>query len=426
MTDTLSLADDGPEGERRSPVSLRVVYSPDEAAVGKTVEFAGAKTVLIGREVSSGLQINDARVSKLHARLIATEDHLSFADAGSSNGTFLNGAIEARGRLHHSDVLRVGDTILVLEPRELRSETLSARVDEAALSDLSVLVLGETGTGKELLARRIHEASGRTGAFVPLNCATLPKDLVTAELFGHAKGAFSGADTARPGLFRAADSGTLFLDEIGDLPVETQPALLRALEERKVRPVGTDHEIAVDVRVVAATHVDLDGAVAERRFRTDLLGRLAHVVLRVPPLRARRWEILSLAREFGPSLRLSPNAAEGLLLWQFPRNVRELRAIIESVALFVKEEPVVHLSDISERIPDAARIVQARKKASASPPRPTGKPLPAKRRDEVERLLAEHQGNVTAVARELGKPRAQVYRWLLSLGIDVESFRPKA
>src|SRR5262249_54893904 len=158
-----------------------------------------------------------------------------------------------------------------------------------------MLIQGETGTGKEVLAQAIHGASGRSGAFVPVNCATLPADLAAAELFGHERGAFSGANNARPGLFRAANGGTLFLEEVGDLPLPLQPTLLRALQEGRVRPVGSEREVTVDVRVVAATHVDLERAVEAGGFRSDLLGRLAHVVTTLRPLRERRREILALA-----------------------------------------------------------------------------------------------------------------------------------
>jgi transcriptional regulator with GAF, ATPase, and Fis domain len=163
-------------------------------------------------------------------------------------------------------------------------QELREQIGRAATSRFPILLLGETGTGKELSARSIHEQSGRPGGFVPLNCATLSRELAGAELFGHARGAFSGATNARPGLFRSADAGTLFLDEIGDLPLELQAAFLRVLEEGKVRPLGADQEVPVDVRVLSATHVDLELAVVNNLFRSDLLARLAHVVLRMPPL----------------------------------------------------------------------------------------------------------------------------------------------
>jgi transcriptional regulator with GAF, ATPase, and Fis domain len=244
-------------------------------------------------------------------------------------------------------------------------------------------------------------------------------------LFGHARGAFSGANAARPGLFRSAEGGTLFLDEIGDLPLDLQPALLRALEERKIRPVGADHEVAVDVRVLAATHVDLEQAVRARTFRADLYARLAHVILKLPPLRDRRDEVLALAAQFAPSLRFTTNAAEALLLWHWPHNIRELRALLEVQQLLNQRQGLVRSSDLAERIPAAAERIHNRRTNSAARTE-SGPPEhhpSAALRTQLLQLFKTHDGNVSKIATELGKPRAQVYRWLKAVGLEAAALR---
>jgi transcriptional regulator with GAF, ATPase, and Fis domain len=407
---------------RRDEFALSVVFSPDSGAVGKRLVLNRSQTLFIGRDSSGGFSVNDGRMSKLHLLIASTKTEVTCADAGSTNGTFVNGLPPTTVPLCHGDIIRAGDTLFVLSLRDQMAEVQESAALVAG-TGFPVLLQGETGTGKELVARSIHQKSGRAGPFVPLNCATLPRELAAAELFGHVRGAFSGAANARPGLFRAAAGGTLFLDEIGDLPLEIQPAFLRVLEERTVRPVGADQEVSVDARLLAATHVDLENAVRTNAFRADLLARLAHVVLRLPPLRERRADLLSLAQEFSPGIRFSANAAEALLLWNWPRNVRELRAVVEVAALLAQEE-VVSLRSIRDRVPEAADRVHARQREPSGGDGEPGAPHPlVDRRERLRSLFEAHQGNVSKVAEELGKPRAQVYRWLKALGLDADQFR---
>lgn len=425
MTDTIEGADESIAlSSRRSVCALRVVYSPDHAALGTSLELSRKRSLFVGREVPSGLTINDERMSKSHFLVVCPGADFECADVGSTNGTFVDGAIVKTARLVHGSVIRAGNTLFVVSFADpARDVTDSAT--RVAPTAMPVLLQGETGTGKDVLARAIHAQSGRTGPFVPLNCATLSRELLAAELFGHARGAFSGASIARPGLFRSAEGGTLFLDEIGDLPLDLQPALLRALEERKVRPVGADQEIAVDARVLAATHVDLAQAVQARGFRADLYARLAHIILRLPPLRERRDEVLSLAAQFAPSLRFSPNAAEALLLWHWPHNIRELRALLEVQVLLNQRQGLVRSSDLNERIPAAAeRIRNRRPSAAASAESGPPEPHPsAALRVRLLALFETHDGNVSKIAAELGKPRAQVYRWLKAAGLEAAALR---
>ncbi|HET6334477.1 MAG TPA: sigma-54 dependent transcriptional regulator, partial [Polyangiales bacterium] len=230
---------------------------------------------------------------------------------------------------------------------------------KVADTESSVLITGESGTGKEIAARALHAHSRRkNGPFVAINCAAVPEPLLEAELFGHDKGAFTDAKAARPGLFKQADGGTLFLDEIGDMPLSLQPKLLRALEQRSVRPLGSQHEVAFDTRVIAATHRDLASATTEGSFREDLYYRINVIELNMPALHARGSDVLLLAqhfvREFATRAKkavkgLSPGAAERLLAYVWPGNVRELRNCIErAVALTQFEE--ITVDDLPERI----------------------------------------------------------------------------
>lgn len=394
--------------------TLTVLQSPDSDA--GTCPLARTEALTIGREAEQGLKLADARISRAHLRIVwePRANGFRYADLDSTNGTFVNGSRSKGGVLNDNDVLRIGDTLLLFALTS--KDEGSALTLRARRSELPVLILGETGVGKERLARAIHDQSGRNGSFTPVNVATLPVELVAAELFGHARGAFSGATGARAGLFRAAQGGTLFLDEVADLAREAQPALLRALQERRIRPVGTDSEVPIDVRIIAATNVDLEGAVRAGHFREDLLARLEHLVVRLLPLRKRRHEILALARSFAPNLELSAGAAEALLLWDWPRNVRELRAVMEALALRELAGCPVRAADLRERVPTAGLVIERPTNEAMAPPedRP---------RDALVEALEKHRGNVAATARELGKPRSHVYRWVRHFGLSNERFR---
>jgi DNA-binding NtrC family response regulator len=289
-----------------------------------------------------------------------------------------------------------------------------------AKTGLPVLITGETGTGKEVVAKLIHGESGRPGPFVAVNCAALPKELVTSELFGHTRGAFSGAAAARPGLFRAAEQGTLFFDEIGDMPLETQPSLLRALQESAIRPVGTEREIQVDVRVLAATHADLKQKVDDGTFRQDLYARLAKSVCVLPPLRERPLELLPLARKFaeeaGRTLNISAEAAEALLCGRFPLNIRELQSVIQ---LFCSTEPIDKPLEWDFLYEHKVDLFDDPLKGPNS--RATT-PVDA---NDIEAVLSAEGGNVSTVARKLGISRWMLYRKFKALGIDPESYRTK-
>ncbi len=403
-----------------------VVLSPDLASVGRAAAFSG-ESLLFGRDVAGpGLSLADPSMSRLHARCIwdGRMGSPRVSDAGSRNGVFVNGQRVEGALLGHGDVIRIGETLLVYRDEDAY-ERACERASAVACSDLTVLLQGETGTGKEVFARRIHEASGRRGKFVPVNCAAIPRELVAAELFGHTERAFSGARSARKGLVLAAAHGTLLLDEIGDCPSEVQTALLRMLQEKAVRPVGGDDELAVDVRVVAATHCDLGQLVARGSFRADLYARLSQFTIALPPLRERRHELLELAhvfaREVGATLQVSVDAAEALLAWSWPFNLRELQSLVRALVVVRGQAALLDLAYLAEHHAQIAAVVGDRTPAEA--PGQSAPLRPQHERQRLRELLDQHGGNVSKVAEALGKPRAQIYRWMEALGLSPGQFR---
>ncbi|HZW90014.1 MAG TPA: sigma 54-interacting transcriptional regulator [Myxococcaceae bacterium] len=382
----------------------------------------------------------DRYASNQHLLARATPEGFIVSDEGSTNGTFVDGRRLAPGeeRLVESGLLEVGHTFfhlrtdvrgtrdaatdadpedpLTFQPEFAMSLTAAGRLVRRAHD---MLITGESGVGKEVLARWLHRISGRKGPLVAVNCAAVPEHLLEDELFGHVKGAFSGAVGDRPGLLRAAHQGTLLLDEVGDMPAPLQAKLLRVIEDRRVRPVGSEEEVQVDVQIIAATHRDLRSLVDEGRFREDLLARLGLLPLRVPPLRARREDLGVLIRRVVKELprglervRFELDALRMLLLHSWPLNVRELRrALLAAIDLAGPDErePVLvgpqHLPPALERTaapPSASRLSEEDRELRA----------------RLVTLLARHRGNVAAVAREMGRPRTGVQRLMARLGVD--------
>ncbi len=324
----------------------------------------GARAVSTGDELTIGtaegveLRLADASVSRHHCTLRATERGLELRDLGSTNGTFVGETEIVRGFVPHGGRVRVGKTTLAItilgDEIEQRLATedrfgdligaspvmrrMYAILERCATSDATVLIDGETGTGKELVAEAIHHASPRRDQpFVVVDCGALPRQLTESELFGHVRGAFTGADTDRTGAFEAAGGGTIFLDEIGELALELQPLLLRALESRTIRRVGTNQQRSIDVRVVAASHRDLRIEVNARRFRPDLFYRLNVLRVTVPSLADRVDDIPVLAAHFWKTFRPDRDMPEeirtNLARQRWPGNVRELRNAVERAAL---------------------------------------------------------------------------------------------
>jgi DNA-binding NtrC family response regulator len=345
------------EGRRRTGIIIAL----RNVSTGEVLQLGTRYRWLLGSDPSCELRIVDPFVSGTHCLLERREDgSLRVRDRDSRNGTFVDGNHVEGAVLRVGSYLTVGRTTLIAvsnvasnngEPRRalemLRGRDPSIRmpIDQAmraAQSDCSVLIVGETGTGKDLIARLVHEHSRHAeGPFVAVNCGAIPRELIASELFGHDRGAFTGATEGRDGYFVEANGGTLFLDEIGELPLELQPHLLRVLETRRVRRVGGQSDRLVDVRIVAATNRTAELAGENARLRSDLYHRLATVVLSLPPLRERMSDLVELveamleelAPDFGVK-RMSEDGWNALASYSWPGNVRELRhAVARAVAL---------------------------------------------------------------------------------------------
>ncbi len=397
------------------------------------------KPLVLGRGPDADIRIRDPRLSRHHARVEPRGSAGWAVDLNSSHGTFLNGRnLSGAGQgeaVRRGSVLRVGDTFLLVVadaelyrgvPRRVSGKHLGLARDILAGPTLvqtwdqatrvaslphAVLVLGESGSGKENIARIVHVSYGR-GPFVGINVAAIPEGLFEAELFGHERGAFTGAVGSRIGAFREADGGVLFLDEIGDLRMDLQAKLLRAIDLQRVRPVGGSKDIEVDVRLVAATSTAIQDAVTQGKFRRDLYYRLSGTVLCVPPLRERPDDVVLLAldvlaqSEHGHTL--SPGVVEALLMSSWEGNVRQLRhaimhAMAEAVSADRKEIIAQDLPSLDVNRGDAG-----------------GGPLTEER---IRGALRRTNGVVTKAAALLGVSRAALYKRCKRMGIGMEELR---
>jgi hypothetical protein len=448
------------DGTRRAPLLFVVLEADRPLARGARYSLVGVKTVTLGRGLardawrSDDGHVLDLRVpgkwmSARHASLRAVGEEWIVEDAGSRNGTFINGRRVSSGVLRDGDVLEVGRVFLMvrgapatdgpiardedasvpLAPFGLRTllpeleEEYVALARVAQRSAVPILFLGPTGSGKEVLAREVHSQSGRAGPFVPVNCGALPPTLVESLLFGHVKGAFSGAERDEPGLLRSADRGTLLLDEVGDLPASSQATLLRVLQEQEVVPVGSTRATKVDVRIISATHKPLHALIETGSFRADLLARLKGYTHRLLPLHERMADfgvlladvLKQIGRGRASELTLTPDAARALLSYEWPHNIRELYQTMASmIALGAGHLLEAHHLP-HELIPGAPPSPEVAADSTAS----DGLAL----RDRLVVLLHEHRGNVTAVARAMGKGPTQIHRWTRRLQIDLEAYR---
>jgi DNA-binding NtrC family response regulator len=408
-------------GAARFRCQLVVIDGPDR---GRACRL-GAAPVVVGTAAESDLVLSDDRVSARHLSIAADAGRFVARDLGSTNGTWYEGSRLGEAVLAPGATVLVGKSALRIEPEaqpldvvpsqarrfgELVGESLAMRevfavLEKVAGTDVTVLIEGETGTGKELAARALHDTSARRkAAFVAVDCGALPETLLDSELFGHVRGAFTGAAGPRAGVFARADGGTIFLDEIGRIPAAVQARLLRVIEERVVRPLGSDAERAIDVRVIAASRDDLDGEVAAGRFRADLLYRLGVVRISLPPLRNRREDLPGLIGELLRRRGLPPGTAgpgiERMLAHGWPGNVRELRNVIDRAIalapgargfadLAIRIEPSPVAGD--ELLPVRADLPFAEAKQLV---------LHGFERRYLADVLARADGNVSAAARE--------------------------
>ncbi len=315
---------------------------------------------------------------------------------------------------------------------------LYSQIERAAVAPINVLIRGETGTGQELIARELHRLSPRaSGPFVAVNTAAVAESLAESELFGHVRGAFTGAHADRRGVFEQANGGTLFLDEIGDMPHAAQTKILRVLQERVVQPVGAARTVPVDVRVVTATHQDLNAAIAEKHFRQDLYYRIKGIELFVPPLRNRREDVILLANYFleraaiaaseatGQSaepLRLSTGAVDALLAYAWPGNVRELEHVMSAAAAMAStaELRAVDLGLPAQDSSLSDKSLGIDVDALAALPLTAGRDQIVEwfERLSIDRALTQHAGNISATARQLGMHRQSLQQKMDQLGLD--------
>ena len=427
-----------------APPSRHSLAQVDIAHVGRG-DARGAERGTAHGSRTLSVRIPDRHMSTAHVQIVNVLGRWILQDLGSTNGTLVNGEPEEKVTLADGDVIELGHTIFLFRddvavtPDDLEDFDLSLRpaaapgfatllpdlarqldvVAQLAPSSVPLIIQAESGTGKELVARAAHALSGRKGPFIAVNCGAIPATLVETELFGYKRGAFSGATEERLGIIRTADGGTLFLDEIGDLPAASQASFLRVLQEQEVTPVGSARPVKVDVRIVAATHRNLDALVDEGRFRADLLARIAGYTVRLPPLRERREDLglvigtllARLVATRSDRVRFSCAAASALFRYRWPLNVRELEKCLQTSVVLAGERPIdeTHLpAAVSAVLEGGARGAEAYPDSAVEELTPDAL---LRRRELVEQLRA-HAGNISAVARTTGKARMQIHRWM--------------
>lgn len=430
---TADLSSAPPDRVKPTPAKLVVVSGPDEGR-----EFALEGSLEIGREPDCGLVMTDLAVSRRHAVVTSVGGRFTVRDIGSRTGTFVGDARVVEAEVQLGAVIRIGNSAIAIHPRwhvrevspslkrsfgQLLGESVGMRevfaiLERVSASDVSVLIEGETGTGKEVTARSIHEASPRASRpYVVFDCGSVPRDLAESELFGHKRGAFSGAIADRAGAFSRAHGGTLCLDEIGELPLDLQPRLLRVLETGEIKAVGDDVMRKVDVRVIAATNRDLRAEARRGTFREDLLYRLDVVRVRMPPLRHRPEDVAHYVKSFlHGRIAETPVAGanlERLLGYTWPGNVRELRNTLMRAVALAPRGP--------DALPRFDDLVFNLGPASSSPitlgmsfpgvavhvPYKDAKEqlLSSFERAYVEALLERHSGNLTRASAAAGLSR---------------------
>jgi len=415
----------------KTPIfALTVVDGPD-AGVTCRLDGSQPSRLLVGQGPACELRLTDSTVSRRHAAFEVSDNELHFTDLGSTNRSYAGGFALVEAYLRGGEVLRLGNTSIRVDRLEgehnlpvasamrfgrvvgasLEMRRLYPLCQRIAASQIPVIVEGETGTGKEVLAESLHESGPRaSGPFMVFDCTAVPPSLVESELFGHERGAFTGAVSTRKGVFEQANGGTLFVDEIGDLDASLQPKLLRAIERSEVRRVGGDRWLPVDVRIIAATRRDLDREVQAGRFRDDLFFRLAVARIELPPLRARRGDVNVLANHFWKQL----GGAEGAIPfdvlrhfeeYSWPGNVRELyNAVARRIALgdVALQRPPRGTPSEPPSAPRASDFIDEVIALNLSLPGARQRVVDELERRYVERVVAMHGGNVSRAAAASG------------------------
>jgi transcriptional regulator with PAS, ATPase and Fis domain len=446
---TASLYTDASTGQlKERSYRIRIVGGPDKGK--ESVIEVG--TLMVGTHPNNDMVITDDTVSRYHLELQHRSEGLQVQDLSTTNGTFhgdtrlgeifIQGASRLRlGKNTHMEIIPLDRSIEVGQFEGTQfgvavgtsqvMQSLFALLSRVAPTDATLLLEGETGTGKEAIAESVHRKSSRAGkAFVVVDCGAIPSNLIASELFGHVRGSFTGANSDKEGLIRAADGGTLFLDEIGELALDLQPQLLRALEKREVRPVGDSKSIEVDIRVIAATNRNLKDMVREGTFREDLYYRLAVVKAVVPPLRERTGDIPLLAHHFADRLgfdyNLSPSLLESLKAHQWPGNVRELRNVVERALSLGHTGGLPSAGDLVTSLPSEDDSMDASLRGHGPEvfelpfKEAKGQLIESFERDYLDHLLKKHRGNISRAAADAGIDRNYIHRLVKKYGIVVE------
>ena len=435
---------------------VEVVSGPDAGLV-RDIE---SQVIRIGARRGNDVQLSDSKVSGLHCEIRLDERGYRLRDLDSTNGTYVSSLRINDVYITGGAQIALGSTRLKFEPlgesveieladtdkfgsmigRSVKMRELFARLDKLARSDTTVLVTGETGAGKELVAEALHDHSTRKdGPFVVLDCGSIPPNLIESELFGHERGAFTGATASYAGAFERAHGGTVFLDEIGELPLGMQPKLLRVLERKEVRRVGGAKTIEVDVRIVAATNRDLGVEVNRGRFREDLYYRLAVARIHVPPLRERKDDLPLLIEHIlattpgGEVASIAQETIDLMVKHDWPGNVRELRNVIERAVLLAEtpdsEDSLRRAPAPTPRSEPSITVTPSQTATSTEGQMtvPVDVSVPFKNakqtvisefeRRYISRLLAQHDGNISAAARAAGIDRMSIHKMLHRLGL---------
>ena len=427
-TTGLWLSDDAGSELQVRRVRLEIAAGPD---AGRVHEI-GQPVIRIGRTPANDVVLADGKVSRVHAEIVVDERGFRLRDLGSSNGVYVSGVRLLDGYVPPGCTLSIGRTELRFQPlaegaavalddgkqfpllvgASLPMRRLFATMRRIAATDATVLITGETGTGKEVIAASLHQASPRRdGPFVVADCSAIAPTLFEAEMFGHERGAYSGATSAAAGLFERAHGGTLFLDEIGELPLELQPKLLRAVQSREVRRVGGSRVVPCDVRLIAATRRNLAVEINRGTFRDDLYFRLAVAELEAPPLRERGSDVALLIDHFvaqigGAEARLPDTTRRAMLAHPWPGNVRELRNAVERALVLPDAPPLAGADRVYLEVDTTRPFREAKQQL-----------IDEFDRRVLEALLERHEGNIAEAARATGLDRVSIYKIMGRLGM---------
>ncbi|HLU67119.1 MAG TPA: sigma 54-interacting transcriptional regulator [Kofleriaceae bacterium] len=414
------------------------IAGPDR---GEQVQFRPGRPIYFGSSPDCEMALTDKTVSRRHLVAIWENDQVILRDQGSTNGTYVQGSRFKEIAIGFGAEFKLGRTVIKFLPEEeivdpepsdqsafgnlvggdTKMRQLFKLMQDVAVTDATVLIEGETGTGKELIAEEIHNhSSRRDGPFIVFDCGSVPRELIESALFGHVKGSFTGAITDRKGAFADAHGGTIFLDEIGEMALDLQPSLLRVLDKKAVRRVGSNQYEKIDVRVVAATNRDLRQEVAKKSFREDLYYRLAVIRLSVPPLRERGTDIQLLIEYFiekfspgGRPLRVSPEDMARLRRHAWPGNVRELRNTIERACLLARGE-YINLDDALHEEPSPSLGIRTDLPFKEA----KGQLVEMFEREYIEDLMRRHRMNLSAAAREAQIDRKHLRELIRKYDLD--------